>query len=401
MRKLDITVCVYDSGSFVEVAKSLVPQVKKVYYHSPWEYYGFPLKGDDEVGTGIEGIERLSNPFSKINEINLWIFTDVYYSDTQLLLKSLGKLVWGSGITSWMELDRFALREWLDKNEMPTPECEVYEGLDDVIKNMPKDKFMKFSKYRGDGETFKFYDKNRSEFRAKELEVNLGVLSKEVEIIAETKIEGYEIGGDNYNVDGKFPDAKLWGIEIKDTGYKGKISEPFNYPKQLKYIDDNLSAQFSKEKMRSMISYEIRTDNKVDGTLIDMTMRFPNPPFQAQLEMIDNLAEIFYYGAQGIMVQPKWKAKYCTIAIMQSDFAKDNIMPVKIPKENKQWVKLMGLMERKGECYSITHKQWGGEFGAVLGIGNTSKQSDDECLKHCEGIEGDSLYYKYRCFNGC
>ncbi len=389
---LNITVCIYDIGaSYTPLALALVDKVKKVYYFSTWEKDGFPLRKDDMVGTGIKGVERLSFPFSKLDVIDLWIFPDVYGWDIQVLLKRLGQLVWGASQSSWMELDRFALREWEMANKMPVAETEEYIGLDDLMKNMPKEKFIKISNYRGDIETFKFYDKQRSEYRAKELELHLGVLSKEMPMIGESKIEGYEIGADTYTVKGEFPKTMLWGIEMKDTAYLGKISDDMNLPKQLKWTNAKLEVQLKKEQTNSFISYEIRTQSPTNGYLTDMTMRLPNPPYQAHLAMIDNIAEVMYYGAQGIMVQPKFNSKYCAILIIKSDFAEDNIMPIKVSKEVRPYTYIMGLAVRDNEWYSLTNKCWGGEFGAIVGTGNTQEEAIKNCKKHVEGIQGDSL----------
>lgn len=388
---LDITVCIYDSGSFTPLAQALVDKVKKVYYFSTWEKDGFPEMKDDNIGTGIKGVTRLSHPFSKIDEIDLWIFPDVYYQDVQILLKRLGKLVWGSGTSAWMELDRFALKEWTKENKMPTSNAEIYTGMEDVIKNMPPERFIKFSKYRGDTETFKYYDKDRSEYRAKEIELHLGILSKEVEVMGDERIDGFEIGADTYTVDGIYPTNMLWGIEIKDAGYIGKISSPSNLPRQLHYINDKLKPVFKEENYRGYFTYEIRTKSLTDGYLTDMTTRLPDPPYEAHLAMVDNIAEIMYYGAQGIMVQPKYNSSYCAIVIMMSDFAEDNIMPIKVPKEVRPYTYIMGLMERDNEWYSITNKHWGGGFGAVIGIGKSKDEAVKHCLKNCENIQGDSL----------
>ncbi len=72
---------------------------------------------------------------------------------------------------------------------------------------------------------------------------------------------------------------------------------------------------------------------------LDQTMRLPNPPYQLHLEMLSNLGEIIYYGAQGKVIVPKIKAKY----------------------------------------------------GAVAGIGNTPEEAIESCKKHADKVKGDSV----------
>ncbi|MHB8362818.1 MAG: hypothetical protein ACYDBX_04335 [Patescibacteria group bacterium] len=390
---IDKTICIYDSGSCTPLAQALVGKFKKVYYFSPWEKDGFPEYKDDQIGTGIKGVIRTSYPFDLLDEIDLWVFPDVYYGSEQRLLRRLGKLVWGAGATKscWMELDRFGFREWQDKNNMLVPDSEIYDGLDDLMKNLPNDKFIKFGRYRGDAETFKYYDKARSEYRGKELELHHGIFSKEIEVMAESKIEGYEPGLDTYLINGNMPNKIMWGIEQKDGAYIGKISDKINLPKQLQYVNSTLEPQFKKERTTSFMSYEVRTNTKDKGTVIDMTMRCPIPPYQSHLAMIDNLAEIFWYGAQGIMVQPKYNSTYCAVVILKSDFAEEHVMPLKVPEKNKEWVFLMGLAIRNNEYYSVTSKHWGGEFGAIVGTGNSKDEAIKNCIEHTKGVEGDSL----------
>src|ERR1035437_7641320 len=145
MNLKDLTVFIFDSGCYTSLADRLTREFKKVYYFSQWESNGFPMSKFDMVGTGIEGVERVSSWLPYINKADLFVFPDVYYVQEQLYLKSLGKNVWGSGETSWMELDRFKLREWEEKNDMPTPETTEYEGVENLSKGIKDNEFIKIS----------------------------------------------------------------------------------------------------------------------------------------------------------------------------------------------------------------------------------------------------------------
>jgi hypothetical protein len=385
----DKSVLVFDSGSYTPLAERLSREFGTVKYYSPWEANGFPKSVFDLIGKGIKGIKRVNSWLEHLDE-DLYVFTDVYYVAEQNYLRSLGKNVWGSGKTSWMELDRFALREWEDKEGMPVPETHTYEGAEELAKKIKKGEFIKISKYRGDTETFKYYDKERSEIRLKEMELHLGGSVKTFPFLVEEKIDGIEIGSDAYVVNGELPKYQMYGIEIKDSAYLGKVVNLERLPEQIRYINEKLSKVFKKEKTSCHWSNEMRIDKTGEPFLTDMTMRMPCPPYQLHLEMIDNLGEIMYYGSQGAMMQPKYNSRYGAVAIMKSDFAEENWMAVKIPEKSKRWVKLMNWCKIEGVDYALPINGFS-EFGAVIGTGNTMREAKENCIKNAEGIEGDSL----------
>ena len=400
MNLKDKTVCVVDTGNWVPFAEKMAESFGTTYYYRPSSENGYMSLKDSMIGEGYDNVKCLDEEgfWDVVEDVDLFCFTDCVFVGLQEHLKKLGKLVWGSGKTAWMEQDRFALRDWQRKEGMPTPEYKTITGIKN-LENIPPETFIKVNNYvRGDVESAKHYDKERSKTRLYEFSTKLGGYADKMKFMVENKIEGVEIGEDTWTIDGKFPRVIIHGVEIKDKGYYGEISLAEKLPRQIKYINEKMSKVFKEEKTRSFYSNEIRVDKKGDAYLTDQTMRLPLPPYQLHLEMWDNLAECIYAGTQGILIEPKPIAKYGCVVMINSDFACDNWMSLKIPEENHRWIKLMNCCKIDGEDWVMPIYGFS-EIGAVVGIGKTQQEAIDNCKKHCEGIKGDSIEIDVDCLD--
>jgi hypothetical protein len=388
----DLSVCVFDTGSFTPLAQRLTEEFKKVLYFSPWEGNGFPKSKFNMVGTGIKGVERIHSIWDYVDgdEIDLYVFPDCYYCAEQEYLRRQGKLVWGSAATSWLERNKSEFYEWVDKQEMPVAETIFETGIEKLAKNIKPDEFIKINEYRGDLETLKYYDRERSEFRLKELELNLSPFDKTYKALRQKKIDGVEIGGDTYTVDGKYPKSYLWGIEDKDRYYFGKIAPYESVPEQIQYVDEKLAGVFKKENTRSHFSHEIRVAQSCSPFFIDFTARFPNPPYQLHLAMIKNLGEIMYYGARGELIEPVYEDKYGVVAVFKSPTAEDYNLPIKVPDKVKKFVKVMNLAVVDGEYLAVNINKFD-ECGAVVGTGSTLWDARDNCEENAKDVKADGL----------
>jgi hypothetical protein len=383
------TIAVIDTGFFAPMAEHLAKSFGKTYYYCPRES-GYMHSNDYRVGEGLENVERLYSFWDKIDEIDFFVFTDCVFVDWQEHLKKLGKLVWGAGKTAHLELDRFETRKWQKSVGLPTQTTEEFIGIDELRDNLKENQFVKIDEYRGDAETIRYYDKERSDQRFDDLKVKLGAYKDEMPFLVEDKIEGVELGYDGWTVDSQYPAFGLWGMEVKDRGYLGKISPYQQIPQGIRTVNEKLAEVFKKEKTRCTFSTEVRIDKKKRPFPIDITMRCPNPPYQLHLAMWENYAECIYYGAQGIMVQPKMKARYGAVAIMDSDFAINHWLALKIPKEIQDYVFVMNMCRVNGEVYSVP--LYGlNEIGAVVGIGDTPQKAIDMCKKNAEMVHADQL----------
>jgi hypothetical protein len=388
----NLTVCIFDTGSFTALAQRLTEEFGSVLYFSPWEGNGFPVSKFDKVGTGLKGVERISSiwDYADSNEIDLYVFPDCYYRSEQEYLRRRGKLVWGSAGTSWAERHKLEFYKWIDMEDMPVAKTILETGIKQLAENIQHDEFIKINEYRGDLETLKYYDKERSSFRLKELELNLSPFDKTYNVIRQSKIDGVEIGGDSYTVNGQIPNSYLWGVEEKDSYYFGKIVPYQSVPDQIRYVDICLQKIFRKENTRSHYSHEIRIDKNGTPFFTDFTARLPNPPFQLHLDMIKNLGEIMYWGAQSRLIEPVYDHTYGVTAIFGSPTAAHYNLPIKVPDNVRDAVKVMNLAIVDGEYIAVNINNFD-ECGAVTGIGYTLREARDNCEKNSKEIKADGL----------
>lgn len=392
---IDKSVCIYDSGFFVDVAVRMVKEFKKVYYFCPWES-GYSKYRDYRIGTGIEGVERVKYFWDIEDKVDLFIFTDCCFPSEQAKLRRDGKLVWGFAHTAWLENDRMALREWQEDQGMDVPETEEFLGLDEAEENIKEGYYLKISQFRGDMETLKHYNYKCSEQFFDEQRVILGAGNETMPFQAEKEIKGSEPGYDNITINGEHPKKILCGYEKKDEGYVAKWINYENLPPQLKKVDKKLMEVFKTEQTKGSYSTEIIVPNTKDGYLLDFTARQGNPPYQLFLSMVENLGEIYYNGAQGIVVEPKLKAKWGVIAIMDSEAVKTTDLPFLIDEKVKDFVFIMNRSDQNGITYSIPQHNLS-ECGSVAGMGDTLDEAIAHCQKNAEGV----IAYQLKIFTDC
>src|ERR1700748_949311 len=105
MGKINKKILVYDHAEFSFVAKYLSQYFEKVYLATDWTS-GFPYYGAKNIGVGIDGVERINEPESIEDEVNIFYFTDLYFMGVANRLKSEGRMVWGSGDFEMVERNR-------------------------------------------------------------------------------------------------------------------------------------------------------------------------------------------------------------------------------------------------------------------------------------------------------
>src|SRR5271165_2805875 len=125
-----LTCMVADLGLFAETAAVLARSFAKVYYYVPAQT-GFKKITKARIGYGIEGIELVDSLFQiPIDQVDLYVFTDLYMGWEQTHLRSLGKAVWGSGLGEKMELDRGWMKERMKSLGLPVGPWKRIRGMD-------------------------------------------------------------------------------------------------------------------------------------------------------------------------------------------------------------------------------------------------------------------------------
>ncbi len=384
------TVCIVDNGLFIELAVTLSKSFGRVLYYMPW-VNAFPQSNTRLVAYGIPGVERIYYLWEHKEDIDLWVFPDIYCGDIQEELVSQGKLVWGSRRGDELELYRPETKEHLKKVGIDVGHYELITGMANLREYLKKhdDQYVKVSTTRGDMETFKSKNYKLIEPKLDELEYKLGKKKTIMQWVVEDAIkDAVEVGYDGYTIDGQFPLHAMAGIEIKDKSYLGIFKEYSTMPKQIRDINSKISETLKNYEYKNFFCCEMRITR--DGTpwVIDPMTRFGSPPGELVQNMYSNLPDILWKGAEGECVDPIPEAKFGAEVLIHSSWADTNWQTITFPKELRDNFKFRNLAIINGEYCVVPQAVGLPEIGAVVATGDTKEEAIAKCKEYCEQIEG-------------
>jgi hypothetical protein len=392
---------IIDNGLFVEIGKTLSVSFKKVYYWMPW-VSGFPKSNQYIVGNGIEGIERIQYIWDYIDKIDIFIFPDVYFGDLQLYLVSIGKLVWGGRKGEEMELYRDKMKEYMQSLGLYVTPYEVITGLDDLREYLKKhdNVWVKQNITRGDFESFHSINYENIEPLLDELEHNLGAVKFIKQFIVEEAYDNaVEAGVDMYTIDGQYPNKTLAGIEVKDLGYIGKVVNCDMLSDKITDYNDKISEAFKGYGYRGFFSTEIRISKDKPPYMVDKCSRAGSPPSELYQLMYKNLAEIIWYGAKGILLDPITEKKFGVEALIHSAWADKNWQAISFPKKYRDNVKLRNACVINGKYYCVPQTVGLSEIGAIVVEDDTLQGAIDKAIQIAEQVKGYYIDIKTDSFN--
>ena len=389
---------VYDHGLFVELAARLARDFGRVYYYNPWQI-NYPQESAALVGKDLDGV-IVENPLDKnvfelISNVDIVIFPDVHDGGLQTFLRAQGVKVWGSGEGEILELDRWMTKELLRVYDLPVAKAKKITGLENLKNYLrdQKDKYIKTPIWRGDMETFHFVDSTMSSPWFDELGHTLGASKQKKEFIVEDSIPGVEIGYDGYYIDRDFPNVATFGYEIKDEGFIGQAREYAYFPKVLKDLNKNfVKPVLENFQYRNFISTEIRIGNDLTPYLIDPCCRMASPPGEIILEWFENISDIIWYGAHGILIDPVITKKYGVSLMFNSDWAKTNWLEVRFPQELRQWVKLRNATQINNRYFIIPQVVTSG-IGSVIAVEDSLQDAIETCRERAKEITAYNMAY--------
>lgn len=385
------SVLVYDLGLFCGLAETLTSEFGKVYYHSPGIEAAFPKSNWTMIGRGIPGVTRVESIWDVLDDVDLFVFTDVGSGPLQCHLREIGKRVWGAGMAEELELDRAASKKHLEKLGIPIGEWAKVRGVDALrgYLSRRKNQWVKVSRFRGDMESFHAASAKTVASKLDELDHNLGAKSDLQEFIVEKHIgNAVEIAYDGFTVDGEYPKKALFGAEIKDKGYVGTWLDYDKLPSQIQETNALIAPTLKKYECRSFFGMEMRVDKAGKPWVIDPLCRLGSPPGELCQVMYKNLAEIFWEGAGGKVVTPEFAAKWGAELLIHSSWAEQHWQPITFPKDIEKYVKLRNMTIIDGERYVVPQTVGLPEVGAVTGIGATMEEAIAQVKEHAEQIDG-------------
>lgn len=374
----DVTAIVVDHGIFLPIALRLARDFKKVFYFSPHES-AFP-RVRDVVGDGFPEIQRVRSIWEVIQECDMACFPDIGFRDEQEELIRQGFPVWGPRSGYKLEESRFQFIRALGSTNLEMPPHTIVTGMEALREHLrnQEDKYVKVSKFRGDWETLHWRDWGQDEMELDARSVKLGPWKDVISFYVFDKIDTQiEDGCDTFCIDGQFPSIVIHGQEAKDKAYLGTFQKADELPEQLRQVNAEFGPILAGYEYRSFFSSEVRiTEDDNKGYFIDPTMRAGSPPSQVMCEMIGNLGEIIWSGANGILVEPQPASKFGVQAMLAFCSDRNSWRTFDVPSELERWVKCGFCSKINGRlCFPPDETMMHGEFGWLVGIGDTAEEA--------------------------
>lgn len=379
----EVTACVVDDGLFPHIARRLASEFQKVYYTPTWET-AFPHIRDAVIGDGYPEIQWIESVWDA-RDADLFVFPDIGHSSLQVELVRQGKAVWGCRHADGLEARRGLFLKELKASGLPVPAFTVKQGITQLRSFLEEneDKFIKVSTYRGDFETFHFRSMSEDSSVLDSWAVLLGPLRELVRFYVFDPIESVaEDGCDTWCIDGVWPQTVLHGMEAKDKALLATFCKFNDLPDPVRLVNERFGPVLAKYGYRSFFSTEVRITEEGEGFFIDPTCRCPSPPSQLQCEMIGNLGEIVWCGANGLVIEPEPVKQFGVQAIFQ--VPRGDWFVLKIPHELQQWVKVGFSCMVDGNICVPPDQSGVAEIGWVLGIGDSIEEAIDHLKENVE-----------------
>jgi hypothetical protein len=371
----DVKALCVDTGIFPHIARRLAREFDTVWYWTPWES-AFPRLKDSVIGDGYPDIIACESIEEVKAECDLFVFPDIGYSDLQEELVKQGKAVWGCRRGDELEARRGKFLEVLGTTNLPVPKFKKVMGITS-LKLFLKDKedqYIKVSTYRGDFETTHFRSMAADESVLDKWAVTLGPLREYMNFFVFEPIDTeIEDGIDSWCIDGQWPETIIHGMECKDSAYIGAFQKLADCPEEIRVINEEFGPILKKYGYRGAFSTEGRITKDGETYFIDPTCRFPSPPSQCMCEMIGNLGEVIWKGANGEVIEPEQSFKFGAQAIFKVD--RDEWGVFEIQDELDQWVKIAFSCKVDGKICVPPDQTGVEEIGWVVGVGDTMEEA--------------------------
>lgn len=388
----DKVAIVIDYGGAMSAARMLGGVFKKVYYNNPSWKSSFVRWQEYLIGEGVDEIERIDDFWPVFNEIDIWIFPDLFQGEFQIWLQEQGKRVVGARDAEELEIYRGSFKQALKKLKLESGDFAEVQGIEELRKYLKgkSDLWIKASLVRQNMETWHYLDDKLSAGRLRELEYSLGAFGSECDFLVESPVDGVEAGFDGILCAGESLPTCMTGIEIKDAGYLGKAVPYKKLPIQLLDVNEAFAKVFKKSNYSGYMSTEVRI--REDGSFIfsDLCARFGSPPGDAMNLVFTNMAQVLWDISEGIPTDLEFDDPYVVQVIMKSNWAVDEPQPIFFPEKYKKNVNIKNLAIIDDVHYYIPVIGMS-EFGSVCATGRTAEEAIDEAKKICDTIKGDSI----------
>lgn len=385
-----------DSGGIYQsFAERLSEEYGSVKYFSEWDDNEHDIRAAKKaVGEGGDFI-KVDNWEKNVYDADVIFFPGCSKLSTQEDLKQRGFNVFGSGALANLENNREKFLDQIKEWKFPVPEYEIAVGIDDLLNKLEKIgneiRFIKFSMFRSDMQTYKHWNFEASKITYEQLRLKQGTYANKIRFIIVTPIQGVETGRDDFVINGQKPTKFMGGYEIKNKAYAARIITNDNLPKPM--IDfANHIAELSKElEVSTFWSDEVRVDGGKFYPL-DFTARLGVPPNEILQRNCINLGEIIYHGSQGDLVEPIYEKEYAVQLFIDYGNDVDTWIPITYPDKYSRNIKPYNYTREDDIVWIIpSPDKHENTVCAVVGLGDSLEEAIEECIEICGTVEGENI----------
>lgn len=411
-----LTVCVVDNGLFSDLATGLTRWFGRVLLYVPPGATPWPTTAQLSVGQGLSAggaqarntmagngiarVEKVDNVLLLIDEVDLFVFPDIYQPALQTHLRQLGKRVFGSAFGEDIELDRFLFKDILQQAGLPVPKYQTIRGVNDLRRRLALSPgVVKISRSRGDFETFFSKQFAQTDLDLDSIAHGLGPLKDEKKFLVEEPLpvsEMLEIGYDGFMIDGVWTGGLL-GLEMKDKAYVGRaVPNVADYPPQLAEANNVLAPALKALGYRNAFSSEVLVERPVGGVpgrgyFIDPCCRFGSPPGAAMMRLTRNLPDIFWFGAVGQAIEPEFEAPWVAQLQVTRVAGRTDWTALDVPADMRDRVFVHWPLAVGKKLYAMPMHYDNPAVCAVVGSGATLDAAVEDALAAAAEIGGHGL----------
>lgn len=390
---------VFDDGNYPALARRLAREFGEVMYFKPWKGTA-PETAKLIVGRGYGDIIRVRDFWDVKDKVDLFVFPDIYDGDLQLELERQGFRVWGSRKAEEYEYRRGFFLDTCKEVGLETPKYKKCVGVTALREYLAEhdDLWIKVE-MRGDRETWHHRNITLSTPVLDALAYYYGPVKELVPFWAvhnidtdvEASYDGYEVTSPGGAV--QWPKMAFLSYETKNMCSIVHCVKYTDLAEPVRMVNEKFGPKLAERNNRSQFGTEI----KIDGDTViflDSTNRMPSPPGEMILELVTNLGEVFYEGAIGELVEMDLAAEFAVQVNLYSDWAGSNHLPIQVPEEIDQWVKLGDCCRDEDGIDWIVPKEvedpisgWRKNCGGVVAIGPSIEKCIELVKERCEQIE--------------
>lgn len=390
----DSSILIIDGGQFFSLAQRLAGEFKQVYfgrYADPC----YPVPGPHAIGYGFDGVQEVDDFWDVIDNVDAVVIPDVGLPGFHAWLTKHGYSAWSSGRGQSLEQGRRILKEVQKELGLNVPEHTIITGLGKLREfleggTITKPCWIKWSRYRGLGETIKFESMWQIEPWLRDMAMKLGPLADGFTFVVEEPIEAeIETGIDTFFV-GRWPSAVIHAVEAKDKGAISVVSRWNEVPEQLEEICSTLAPWMKARGYQGFVSMEVRITKEGKAYLTDFTARLASPCGEPMLALIANLPEVILAGARGEFVEPIYSHEFAAQALIDMDAETDRWRQYVIPKSIQNQTYLLSPVKLGEDDFATPPLPYSfPTIGSIVAVENTIKAAINDVKKAAEELPGN------------